>query len=362
MATGKIARKYTTVKTKNSENKEVYLRRNDGDRIKRLYWGDNIDALSILNNDPAISGHVSLVYIDPPYNSGFDYCTKNDEFAYGDKYLTEDYLVLLKTRLKLLHDLLSPSGTIYLQLDDKMVFDAKLILDDIFGKQRFRSFITRKKCQPKNTSSTNFGNISDYILVYSKTDNPIWNRPFCKWDDTKILKEYPFIEAESGRRYKKVPIHAPGIRNGETGKPWRGMLPPIGKHWQYTPEKLEQMDRDGLIFWSSKGNPRRKVYLDESQGCAIQDIWLDYVDVKNQNTELTGYPTEKNLDMLKLIIEASSNPDDIILDCFCGSGTTLLAAELLNRQWIGVDKSDLAIKTTQSRMNSYSFDIIQLIN
>ena len=126
-------------------------------------------------------------------------------------------------------------------------------------------------------------------------------------------------------------------------------MPPEVKHWQYTIDKLEEMDARGEIYWSSNGNPRRKVYLDQSKGVPVQDIWLDYLDVNNQNTCVTGYPTEKNLDMLKRIISASSNPGDIVLDCFAGSGTTLVAAEELGRQWIGVDIGDESIKTIQER-------------
>lgn len=126
-------------------------------------------------------------------------------------------------------------------------------------------------------------------------------------------------------------------------------MPPEGKHWQYTPERLDEMDAKGEIYWSSNGNPRRKVYLDQSKGVPVQDIWLDFLDVNNQNTCQTGYPTEKNLDMLKLIISTSSNPGDIVLDCFAGSGTTLAAAEELGRQWIGVDIGDEAIRIIQER-------------
>ena len=111
-----------------------------------------------------------------------------------------------------------------------------------------------------------------------------------------------------------------------------GMMPPEGKHWQFTPDKLDEMDARGEIYWSSNGNPRRKVYLDQSNGVPVQDIWLDYLDVNNQNTLITGYPTEKNIDMLKRIIETSSRPGDPVLDCFAGSGTTLVAAEQLGRQ------------------------------
>lgn len=109
---------------------------------------------------------------------------------------------------------------------------------------------------------------------------------------------------------KKVPLHAPGVCNGETGKPWRGMLPPPGKHWQFPPQTLDEMDAQGEIYWSPSGNPHRKIYLDESEGVPVQDIWLDFKDAHNQNIKITGYPTEKNPNLLAWIIRASSNEGD----------------------------------------------------
>lgn len=320
-----------------------------GTDIKRLYHADNLDVLNYLVNDADVCGKINLVYIDPPYNTGGAFETRDFKLAYNDNFTTEGYLRFMEVRLQLLHTLLSDKGSIYVHLDSNMVFHVKLLMDKIFGEKNFRGMITRKKCKSKNFTRTTYGNISDYILFYSKTDNPIWNRPFEEWCDEKVLKEYPFIEEGTGRRHKRVPCHAPGTRNGTTGRPWRGIMPPKGKHWQYTPDKLDEMDAKGEIYWSSNGNPRRKVYLDQSKGIPVQDIWLDFLDVNNQNTHLTGYPTEKNLDMLKLIVETSSNPGDLVLDCFAGSGTTLVAAHELRRQWIGVDIGDESIRIIQER-------------
>lgn len=127
------------------------------------------------------------------------------------------------------------------------------------------------------------------------------------------------------------------------------MNPPPGKHWQFTPKKLDEMDEKGEIFWSKNGNPRRKVYLDNSKGIPVQDIWLEYRDAHNQNIKITGYPTEKNPDLLARIIQTSSNPNDLVLDSFSGSGTTLAVASNLERKWIGIDNSSEAIATTLKR-------------
>jgi len=321
----------------------------EGNDIKRLYHADNLDVLNHLLSDNKVCGHINLVYIDPPYNTGGAFETRDFKHAYSDNFTLEGYIAFMRARIELLYQLLADSGSIYVHLDSNMVFHVKVMMDEIFGMQNFKGMITRKKCKSKNFTSKTFGNISDYILFYTKSDNPIWNRPYEEWDDEKVLKEYPFFEEGTGRRHKRVPCHAPGTRNGATGGSWRGMMPPEGKHWQYTPDKLDEMDAKGEIYWSSNGNPRRKVYLDQSKGVPVQDIWLDYLDVNNQNTCITGYPTEKNLDMLKRIVLASSNPDDIVLDCFAGSGTTLVAAEELGRQWIGVDIGDESIKTIKDR-------------
>lgn len=321
----------------------------DGQDIKRLYHGDNINVLKHLINDDRVCGKVNLIYIDPPYNTGGAFETRDFKYAYNDCFSVEDYIDFMRIRLQLMHSLLADNGSIYVHLDCNMVFHVKILMDEIFGLHNFRGMITRKKCKSKNYTRKTYGNISDYILFYSKSNMPIWNRPFDSWDEDKIQKEYPFIEDGTGRRYKRVPIHAPGKRNGATGTPWKGIMPPEGKHWQFSPEKLDEMDAKGEIYWSSNGNPRRKVYLDQSCGIPVQDIWLDYLDVNNQNTCITGYPTEKNSDMLRRIIEASSNPGDLVLDCFAGSGTTLIVAEELNRQWIGVDIGDESIKTIENR-------------
>ncbi|HEY9803507.1 MAG TPA: site-specific DNA-methyltransferase [Leptolyngbyaceae cyanobacterium] len=318
--------------------------------INRLIYGENLRVLRSLLNDVDIAGKVKLIYIDPPYATGSGFESRTQNHAYHDLIGGADYLEFLRHRLVLLRELLADDGSIYIHLDENMAFPIKILMDEIFGSKNFRNWITRKKCNPKNFTRKQYGNVSDYILFYTKTQSYVWNQAFEAWTDTTAKKEYQYVEQETGRRYKKVPIHAPGIRNGETGKPWRGMLPPPGKHWQYTPETLDEMDARGEIYWSPTGNPRRKVYLDNSKGIPVQDIWLDFKDAHNQNIRITGYPTEKNPEMLKRIILASSNKGDLVLDAFSGSGTTVAVAEELGRRWIAIDNSPLAIETTIHRL------------
>lgn len=140
------------------------------------------------------------------------------------------------------------------------------------------------------------------------------------------------------------------------------MMPPKGKHWQYTPDKLTQLDDAGDIYWSPTGNPRRKVYCDPSKGVPIQDIWLNYRDSINQQMKTTGYPTEKNADMLRMIVNASSNPGDLVMDVFAGSGTTLSAAEECGRRWIGADNSEESLLAIMRRFHGGLQDYGDYVN
>jgi adenine-specific DNA-methyltransferase len=314
-----------------------------------LIYGENLAVLAALLRDSRVRGKVRLIYIDPPYATRSVFQSRKQTEAYHDLLAGAEYLEFLRERLILLRELLADDGSIYVHLDENMAFQAKVLMDEIFGPANFRNWITRKKCNPKNYTRKTYGNVADYILFYTKTESYVWHRPVESWTDERAAREYTYTERGTGRRYKKVPVHAPGIRNGETGKPWRGKLPPPGKHWQYPPSTLDEMDARGEIYWSPTGNPRRKIYLDQSSGVPVQDIWMEFRDAHNQNIPITGYPTEKNPALLARIIAASSNPGDLVLDCFCGSGTTLEAAHRLGRRWIGVDNSAEAIRTTLAR-------------
>ena len=194
-------------------------------------------------------------------------------------------------------------------------------------------------------------NPKDLILFYTKTQNPIWNEPRKKYSEKDLKTLFPQKDKQ-GRRYTTVPIHAPGeTENGKSNQPFRGMFPPAGRHWRTDVETLELWDKDGLIEWSSKGNPRKIIYADEREGMRVQDIW-EFKDPQYPN-----YPTEKNAEMLDLIVKTSSNETSIVLDCFCGSGTTLKAAQINNRNWIGIDLSDLAIQITRQKINDIAIDL-----
>jgi len=314
----------------------------------RLYCGDNLNGLRKLLADSSIRGKVTLVYINPPFATKGTFLSGKQRKAYEDDLCGAEYVENLRERLILLQELLSSSGSIYLHLDETMIFEMKLVMDEVFGSSNCRNLIVPKKCNPKNYTRKAYGNIADFILFYSKGDQYVWNRPVEPLSE-QSAKEYHYTESKTGRRFMKVPVHAPGTRKGATGRPWRGKLPPPGKHWQYTPQILDEMFARGEIFWSKNKDPRRKVYLDDHPGVGIQDIWLDFKDAHNQNIKITGYPTEKNPDLLRRIMQASSNPGDLVLDCYAGSGTTLVVADEIQRHWIGIDSSPEAITTILKR-------------
>lgn len=310
-----------------------------------IMWADNWFALHSLI---ASGNKAQLIYLDPPYATGLDFQSRNQEHAYNDSLTDAAYIEFMRRRFILIRELLDDTGSLYVHIGSQMVAELKILLDEIFGSNNFRNLITRRKCSSKNFTKHQYSNLNDYILFYSKSNQYIWNQPTTTPDPEWIAKEYTKFD-EKGQ-YKLVPIHAPGVRRGETGKEWRGMQPPPGKHWQYIPSKLDELNERGEIYWSKNGNPRRKVYLSADKALPLSDYWEIYRDAHHQSVLITGYPTEKNFDMMKMIVGASSNPGDLVVDPFSGSGSTIHAAELLGRKWIGIDQSFVAAKTSVARM------------
>ncbi|MBH1943734.1 site-specific DNA-methyltransferase [Erythrobacter sp. YJ-T3-07] len=309
---------------------------------------DNLHGLAALQ---AQSEKATLMYMDPPYGTGMGFQSRDLQHAYNDDFGEAEYIEMLRRRLILARECLDETGSIYVHIGHQMVGHLKVLLDEVFGSENFRNLITRRKCSSKNFTRNSFSNLNDFVLFYSKSRNYIWNNPGRVPERDWVEKEYPKTDS-LGRKFKLVPIHAPGTRNGETGQPWRGKMPPRGKHWQYSPRKLEELDRIGDIHWSSTGNPRRKVYFTNEKKLGYTDYWDCFKDAHHQSIKVTGYPTEKNLDMLKMIVEASSNAGDLVVDPFCGSGTTIDAARSLGRRFIGMDASYTAAETVVKRLTN----------
>ncbi len=323
-----------------------------------LIQGDNLEALRYLRDKLGLKGKIDLVYIDPPFATGGEF--RIDEngrvatisrsakgtVAYSDKLIGEDFIEFLRERVSVIHELLSERGSLYLHIDYKIGHYVKVMLDGIFGIENFRNDITRVKCNPKNFSRIDYGNIKDMILFYTKGKNPIWHEPKIPMTEEEIARLYSKID-KNGRRYTTVPIHAPGeTKGGFSSQKFKGISPPPGRHWRCSVKELEELDRQGLIEWSSKGNPRRINYADDHLTKKLQDIWTFKDPVR------PIYPTEKNHEMLVTIIKASSDENSIVMDCFAGSGGTLVEANRLNRRWIGVDLSESAIATVRENLKT----------
>ncbi len=326
----------------------------------RLILSDNKTAMERLLCE--YRGKLDLVYIDPPFNTSQVFAVsdgrastvsraKEGIVAYSDLMTKKGFLAFMYERFALIRELLSDEGSLYVHIDTKMGHYFKVILDEIFGEENFKNDITRIKSNPKNFDRRAYGNQKDVILFYAKNAKKnIWNDVRIKiQSDEEIKKRFPKIDRD-GRRYTTIPLHAPGETNGVTGEPWRGMDPPKGRHWRTDPAEFDKMDAAGLIEWSATGNPRIKKYADEHKGKKIQDIWTF------KDPQYPTYPTEKNLEMLELIVRQSSREGGIVMDCFAGGGNTLLAAAKHGRRFIGVDNSPVAIEVARAKLKNYTYD------
>ena len=318
-----------------------------------FHAGDNLDGLARL---AATGITVDLVYIDPPFGTSNEFLMDADrantvsasgELAYADTLRGGDYLEQLRLRLDAIGSIMSDDGSIYVHIDVKMEHHVRLLMDEVFGPRNFRNSITRIKCNPKNFDRYSYGNIKDTILFYSVSPHRIkWHPQEEPQTADDAESRYPLVDAK-GRRYATTPLHAPGTtRNGPTGGLWREMPPPTGRHWRYPPDRLDQLDAAGLIAWSSTGNPRKIIYADESAGKLPQDVWV-YKDPQRPS-----YPTQKNAAMLERIILTSSEPGDTVLDCYAGSGGTLLEAARLGRRFVGMDGAPAAWEVIERRLRA----------
>ncbi len=327
-----------------------------------LIHGDNFKMMAQMLDE--YENKIDLIYIDPPFNTNSKFFydkersatvsfDKQSMLAYDDNMDIERYLEFIRERLYLMHKLLSDQGTLYVHIDLKVGHYVKILLDEIFGMDHYVNDITRIKSNPKNFSRKAFGNEKDVLYIYSKKlKNNIFHNIRIPLSEEEILQKFTKID-EYGNRYTTVPCHAPGeTEQGLTGQRWRGMTPPKGRHWRSAPQELEKLDKEGKIEWSKTGNPRIKKYAKDHEGKKIQDIW------KYKDPQYPTYPTEKNYDMLDMIVKQSSNKDSIIMDCFCGSGTFLEAGLLNGRKVIGIDQSLIANAVSMDRFRLFPIQTI----
>ena len=340
----------------------------------KLIWGDNKLILSSLKSGALRrqiedAGGLKLIYIDPPFDVGADFSMDIEiggetfhkepnlleQIAYRDTWGrgADSFIAMIYERLILMRDLMHPEASIYLHCDWRVNSHLRLAMAEVFGSKNFRNEITRIKCNPKNYTTSSFGNIHDSILFFTRSEETKLNRIYDVRDEEQLAADFPLIEEKTGRLYTTGALHAKGIRSGVTGMPWRGLMPPSGRHWAYVPETLDKMDADGLIEWSSNGNPRGKRYADEDTGKAVQTIW----EFKDPGDRSADYATQKPEGLLERIISASSNEGDLIADFFCGSGTTAAVAEKLGRKWITSDLGKFGIHTTRKRLIQVQRDL-----
>ena len=337
----------------------------------KLIWGDNKLILSSLKNGPLREeiekeGGIKLIYIDPPFDVGADFSmdieigddtitkepTVLEELAYRDTWGkgADSFIAMIYERLLLMRDLLAEDGSIYVHCDWRVNAYMKAILEEIFGKNRFRDEIIWQKTLSRKAQSNQFGNIHDHILFYSKNDNLVFNPIYEARDEETAKKRFPHLEEKSGKRYVLDNFTQTGQGPARYFGEKYGLLePPKGKHWIWSQERIDQGLKDGIIHFTSGNMPRLKRY--ETEGVFAGDIWSDnQMIMHSQSGESLDYPTQKPEGLLERIIKASSNKGNIVADVFVGSGTTLAVAEKLGRKWIGSDLGKFAIHTTRKRM------------
>jgi adenine-specific DNA-methyltransferase len=331
----------------------------------RLIWGDNKLVMASLLKD--FRGKIDLIYIDPPFDVGADFtmqvpigeekdAVEKDQsllemVAYRDMWGkgTDSYLHMMYERLLLMKDLLSENGSIYVHCDSRLNSCIRLLMEDVFGSTNFQNHITWKRTAAHNDSKK-IGTVSDTIMYFSKSDRRIWNPQYKPYDQEYLDSFYRHVEKD-GRKYRTHQIErnpALGIRENLIYE-YRGYIPKYG--WMVERGKLEEMDSKGMLLWSKNGKPLRKIYLgDDSEGQPIHDIWDDLSNVGSQSKERVDYPTQKPEVLLERIIKASSNEGDLVVDVFCGSGTTGAVAERMGRRWIMCDLGRFAIHISRKRL------------
>lgn len=324
---------------------EPYKNALQGDFSKSnlLIFDDNLNAMQFLLQEKAYKNALDLIYIDPPFATNNTFrmgstisASLSANVAYDDKFSLEAYLEFLYYRFILMREMLSEKGSIYVHTDSKIGHYVKIVLDEIFGKERFINDITRIKCNPKNFAKKGYGNVKDSILFYSKGADFIWNEVSQKVSQSDLAKR--FNKRDEKGAYTTIPLHAPGeTKNGESGQEWNGLKPPKGRHWRCALSELDSLQKEGLIEWSKNGNPRKKIYAKDYGYKKIQDIW------EFKDSQKVLYPTQKNTALLRQILLMSSNENSLVMDCFCGGGGFLQEAFGLGRRFIGIDESAQAI-------------------
>ncbi len=375
--------------------------------MNQLFYGDNLYVL----RDSITPESVDLIYLDPPFNSNRDYnllfkspkghdsdasiTAFKDSWHWGSQaemefdelmhqsntdvaqimralraFLGQNdmmaYLTMMANRLLELHQVLKPTGSLYLHCDPTASHYLKIVLDGVFGKEMFKAEIAWKRHNARGTKG-NWPRIHDVIFYYSKTDSTTFHSLKTKADKAKL--PHTLITGAKGLKYQTVELTAPGVtKDGDSGRPWRGFDPSgMGRHWADNLVQREKWDSAGNIHWPKDGGfPRRRdsePFDADSRTITVGSVWTDIDRINQTAKERLGYPTQKPLALLERIITASSNEGDLVLDPFCGCGTAVDAAQKLRRKWIGIDITHLSISLIEKRLKDRygarcKFDVI----
>ena len=308
-----------------------------------LIRGDALNALTSLIGLPEFAreyvGKVRLAYLDPPFN------TQQSFLQYDDALEHSVWLTMMRDRLTQVKTLLADDGCVYVHCDSSEGHYLKVLLDEVFERANFRSEIIWKRTSA-HSSAKRYGPVHDTILFYSKTASFFWNPIYQQYDAEYVDTFFDQVDGD-GRRWRRSDLTGAGVRSGATGQLWRGIdVTAKGRHWAYPPAVLDELDANGQIHWPKKegGMPRLKQYPEDLAGVPLQDVWTDIRPMHNLSGERTGYATQKPEPLLQRILAASTNPGDIVLDCFLGSGTTAAVAHKMGRRWVGVERERATVE------------------
>jgi site-specific DNA-methyltransferase (adenine-specific) len=372
----------------------------------KLYFGDNLEWMRDPKAFPDES--VDLIYLDPPFNSKADYnvlykevdgtpsaaqfqaftdfwhwdekaartlheLTEKERYPHAPAALVElllgfekflghndmfAYLVMMAPRLVEMRRVLKPTGSIYLHCDPTASHYVKLVLDSLFGGGNYRNEVIWQRTSAHPNTGKRYGGIADILLFYTRSAQYTWNMQYTEYTDDHVRSSYRHQDQKGRYALRDLTALMLHASSGQLYT-WKGKKPPPSRCWAYTKAQMERLDAEGRIRYSRTGNPRLKVYLDEMPGIPLQNIWTDIGPVQAHATEKLGFQTQKPIALLERIISASSNPGEIVLDPFCGCGTTVAAAQKLGRRWIGIDVTHLAIDLIEYRLNDMYGDEIK---
>jgi DNA modification methylase len=338
-------------------------KRGTGDAKVRLAFAEDFvlnavyysDCLLVMSSIPSES--VDLVYMDPPFGSNRTYTSTRKAFgsfpSFDDRWTggMANYVSWMKERIIECERVLRKTGSIFLHCDPHSSHYLKAVMDELFGMTNFRNEIIWKRQSSHNDSkqgSRHFGRIHDVILFYSKTDELKWHPQYRPYTKEYTDKVYRFLEPKTSRMYALGDLG--GIGGADKSCPNYTFLG-FTRYWRYAKRRMEKLWRDGRIVQTSpRTQPKLKRYLDEMKGLEYQDLWDDINPVGNG--ERVHYPTQKPLKLLERIIRSSTDVGDIVLDPFCGSGTSAVVCENLRRKWIAIDSSISACRVTKKRLRA----------